>query len=156
VRNLVLFLSFAVLVPGCGNPGELGIQERETISREVRTMLHNYFDDIRSGGLMAEFKYLDESEDFFWVPPGYASALTLDSVRTILQLNSEMSQSFDFIWEELRVVPLEAGTAAYTGIVAGTITDSTGAESRTRIIETGVVIKRADGWKILCGQSRSL
>ena len=105
-------------------------------------MLEDYFDAISESGLSAEFDYLDQSSDFFWVPPGFNSAISYDSVKTIL--------------ESLRIVPISKDIANYTGIVGGSITDSRDSINAVHMIETGTVIRRVNGWKILCDQSRNL
>jgi len=133
---------------------ELTAEERNEIGRVVRQTLESYLEDIRSGGLMAEFAYLDSSADFFWVPPGYTSALTFDSVATILKANARMFTTIDNRWETLQINPLHNILAAYTGTLKSTTIDTAGNKTDVRMIESGVMVKRADGWKILCGQSR--
>ncbi len=119
-------------------------------------MLSNYHEDIGKDGLTAEFKYLDKSADFFWVPPGYTTALNYDSVRTILEQNAPSLQTVKFHWKQLQVFPLSDEIASFTGIVDGQMIDTSGVESKVAIIESGTVIKRRDGWKLLCGQSAAL
>lgn len=142
---------------GCSNRSD-GTESfnKETVSAEVKSMLNSYHQDIKDGGLTAEFKYLDSSSDFFWVPPGYSTVLTYDSVRTILENNSKAFSSIEFHWDTLQIFPLSNEIASYTGIVGGVMTDTAGLKTQTRIIESGVVIKRDDGWKLLCGQSAAL
>jgi len=52
--------------------------------------------------------------------------------------------------------PLTSELVSYTGIVTGTMTDTTGQRSENTTIESGMIIKRPDGWKLLCGQSAAL
>jgi len=122
----------------------------------VREMLDNYHNDIARDGLTAEFKYLDNSSDFFWVPPGYNTALSYDSVRTILEENSKMFHSVMFQWESLQVFPLTNEIPNYTGILKSHMIDTARVESSVTMIESGTLIKREDGWKLLSGQSRLL
>ena len=129
---------------------------KESVIKEVKSMFDGYHSDIRASGLTAEFKYLDNSNDFFWVPPGYTSSLSYDSVRAILENNSKGFIAVDFNWETLQVIPLSDEIATYTGIAGGIMTDTLGVKSPVRIIESGVVIKRNEGWKLLCGQSAAL
>jgi len=63
--------------------------DKEAVENNVNTMFNDFFNDIKTEGLIAEFKYLDLSEDFFWVPPGYNSALDYDSVRVIIESNAK-------------------------------------------------------------------
>ena len=119
-------------------------------------MLDNYHDDIKKGGLTAEFKYLDDSEDFFWVPPGYESALTYDSVKTILETNASNFRNVEFHWDVLQIFPLTNEIVNYAGIVGGQLTDTSNNSIIVSIIESGTLIKRHDGWKLLSGQSANL
>lgn len=134
----------------------LNQNNKEIIEREIRQMFDNYHNDIKKDGLKAEFKYLDNSSDFFWVPPGYDSALSFDSVKTILLSNSKFIHSIEFSWDTLQVFPLTNTIANYSGIVNGTMLDSSNTQSTFKIIESGTLIKRKDGWKLLNGQSRNL
>jgi hypothetical protein len=145
---LYLFLSLT----GCKSiEGEM---EEKKVRAEVTQMMHEYHAAIGREGLTAEFAYLDSSENFFWVPPGYRSALTYDSVRTILESNAGTLRSVQFSWDHLQVYPLSNTIASYTGIVRGTLTDTAGQVQHTTIIESGVVVRRKDGWKLQSGQSR--
>lgn len=129
---------------------------KETIISEVTQMFDNYHRDIREQGLTGEFKYLDQSDDFFWVPPGYESALTFDSVKAILVTNAAGFEKVEFHFDTLQIFPLATHIASYSGIVKGSMKDITGNQHLVAIIESGTVIKRPDGWKLLCGQSANL
>lgn len=94
--------------------------------------------------------------DFFWVPPGYKDALPYDSVSVILKMNAGRYISVDNSFEKLRVVPLSETMATYTGLLRSTMTDTTGNVSTFSMVETAIVIKRKDGWKLLNGQTTIL
>ena len=115
-------------------------------------MLGHYFEDMNKEGLLSEFRYLDNSSDFFWVPPGYSTSISYDSVAVILKATAPSLWSIDYKWETLRIIPLSAGMATFTGIIQGVITDTTGTVTKLRLIETGTVIRRKSGWKLLNGQ----
>ena len=140
----------------CSQADKLNESEKELIINDVIEMFGNYHNDIRKDGLTAEFKYLDQSSDFFWVPPGYKSALSYDSVRQILEINAKSFQAIEFNWDTLQVFPLSDKIANYSGIVKGSMIDTSGIKSSVIIIESGIVIKRSDGWKLLSGQSAIL
>ncbi|MDW7690645.1 hypothetical protein R9C00_22195 [Flammeovirgaceae bacterium SG7u.111] len=53
----------------------------------------------------------------------------------------------------LEVFPLTNEIANYSGTVRGRMVDKSGVETNVTIIESGTVIKREDGWKLLSGQS---
>ena len=151
------FLVISILLwVSCTPQSDKAAYSKEEVESAVRKTLSDYLADIGKEGLTAEFKYLDDSPDFFWVPPGYTSALSYDSVKTILTENAGKFLKIDFQWETLRVYPLSPEIATYTGIVDAQMTDTAGAKIKTRIIESGTMILRDDGWKILSGQSRAL
>ena len=130
--------------------------DKAQVVQEVAQMLADYHTDIREGGLTMEFKYLDDSPDFFWVPPGYTSALNYDSVKTILEGNALAYQAIDFRWDTLDIIPLSNEIATYAGIVSGTMLDTAGVVAKVRMIESGTLIRRPEGWKLLSGQSAAL
>ena len=82
------YLIFIALI-SCSCIKDSNDLDKESIIDEVKLMLDNYHKDIGRDGLTAEFKYLDQSSDFFWVPPGYQTALSYDSVKTILETNAK-------------------------------------------------------------------
>lgn len=151
----MLILSIAIGLCNCGQKAETHF-DAHSVETTVRQMLGEYHDAIQSGGLTAEFDYLDTSRAFFWVPPGYTSALDYDSVHAILTANAAHWSTVEFSWKTLDVYPLSETLASYTGIVAGDMVDTLGMRSQMTIIESGTLIKRPDGWKLLNGQSALL
>ena len=119
-------------------------------------MLDKYFETIASEGLMGEFKFLDSSDEFYWVPPGFNSPITYDSVRKILVQSAGMFQSVENTWDTLKIYPLTASLANYTGRLRSIIVDTAGRRTSMRLVETGIVIKREDGWKLLSEQTSLL
>jgi hypothetical protein len=149
-------LIFFLTIVSCTNDRNLVEQGKEEVEKEVRNLLDNYFADILEDGLIAEFKYLDNSPEFFWVPPGYTSALTIDSVKSILLHHAAIYTSVQFYWDTLRLIPLSDNLVNYTGIVKGKMTDTAGFVSKVNLIESGIIIKRENEWKLLSGQSAAL
>ena len=147
---------FLMAITSCVQTDKLSEAEKQLIINDVTEMFVNYHNDIRKDGLTAEFKYLDQSTDFFWVPPGYKSALSYDSVRQILEINAKSFRAIEFEWDRLQVFPLSDKIANYSGIVKGSMIDTSGIKASVLIIESGTVIKRPDGWKLLSGQSAVL
>ncbi|PNQ73789.1 hypothetical protein C1T31_05500 [Hanstruepera neustonica] len=148
-----LLLIFVLL--GCQKEKAEVFNKEETIT-EIKSMFDNYHEAIKQNGLPAEFDYLDDSDDFFWVPPGYKSVIKYDSIKSILIQNNKSIQSISFEFETLEIFPLSPEIANYSGIVKGKMIDTANATSNFKIIESGTLIKRTDGWKLLNGQSRNL
>jgi len=115
--------------------------------------LNNYYADIKKEGLTAEFKYLDPSSEFYWAPPGYSNPISYDDVVTALTQNAPLYSSVENKWNTLRIDPLTQDLSPYTGRIHSSITDTSGIVSNYNFIETGLMIKRKDGWKLLRGQT---
>jgi hypothetical protein len=131
----------------------LTLNEKVEITKAVKQTLSDYFADIKKNGLLAEFNYLDSSKEFFWVPPGYRSYLSYDSVVSILKSNAGNYKLIDNNWTQLHINPLGRNLASYTGKITSAMTDTTGARVNIELIESGIVIRRNDQWKLLSGQT---
>ncbi|MCH7637889.1 MAG: nuclear transport factor 2 family protein [Bacteroidetes bacterium] len=145
-----------LIAAGCSTPDAFTETDQQRVTAEVDSMLHAYLDAMREGGLEAEFAYLDSTDAFFWVPPGYDSWISFDSVAAVLRAMAPTLRSMDYRWQSLRIDPISDDRAIYTGTLSGAVTDTSGQVTNLSIIETGTVIRREDGWKLLNGQSAVL
>lgn len=157
-EGLMRYLPAMVFLTGmsCSDQTELSVTEKDRVAEEVRAMLHQYDDDVRTNGLLAEFAYLDSSEDFFWVPPGYNSPLSYDSVVVIIRKNAALLRNVNNVWDSLRIIPHSGSLATFTGNITSRSVDTSGNVATVRLIETGLAVKRYDGWKLLSGQTSLL
>ncbi len=130
--------------------------DKEKVEKEIRQMFNAYFNDMNTKGLSSEFKYLDSSKDFFWVPPGFTKHLTFKEVEPIIRKNAALMKNMKNEFESLTVFPISNELATYTGIVVAQYDDTTNITHNYKLIESGTLIKREDGWKLLSGQSRQL
>lgn len=146
---ITLLLSLA-----CERSKPFSTEDKIRIVQEVTQMLHDYQNAVATSGLTAEFAYLDSSSDFFWVPPGYTAPLDYDSVAEILTQNAPLLKSIRNTYTSLHIVPLSKRIATYTAQVESSFTDTAGKTTESTLIETGVVIKRTNGWKLVSGQTR--
>jgi penicillin V acylase-like amidase (Ntn superfamily) len=153
LRRLLIILLPAIAA--C-NQSSLTKEEQKNITNDVRQTLYKYYDAINQSGLMAEFAYLDSSDKFFWVPPGYTSAISYDSVATVIKYNALLFSKVNNVWDSLHITPLTKELANYTGKLSSTMTDKAGNSNTYNLIETGLMIKRKDGWKLLSGQTAVL
>jgi len=147
-----LFIALISLL-ACTTHETLTETDRVEIIKDAKQTLDNYYNDIRKEGLTAEFKYLDNSADFFWVPPGYSSPISYDSVAAILKANAPLFKSIDNSFDTLKIIPLSKELVTYTGRLHSIMIDTAGKSSTFSMIETGIMIKRKDGWKLLSGQT---
>lgn len=148
------FIALTILmffVLSCGNQKNERSSTPEQVEGEVKVMLEKYLQDISENGVAAEVAYLDSAGDFFWVPPGFNSAISYDSVMSVL--NSAEPTNMGFSWKELKIQAMSPELAVYTGKVQATNIDSAGVETSNILIETGVLVKREAGWKLYCGQT---
>ena len=152
------FLTYSaiIIIASCNQPSGLNETDKANIIKEIHQTLSNYYSDIKKDGLTAELKYLDHSADFFWVPPGYAGAISYDSVSTILKQNAPLFSLIDNSYDTLRIIPLSRDLATYTGRLKSIMTDTSNKSISFSLLETGVLIKRDDGWKLLHGQTTTL
>lgn len=126
---------------------------RVRVVAEVLQLFDDYYAAVRDSGLTAEFDYLDHSEDFFWIPPGYTDPISYDSVEAVLLLNAGRYVSIDNAIDTIRVEPLTAGAARYVAKLRSVMKDTSGQIIAIQLLESGVVVKRKEGWKLLSGQT---
>jgi hypothetical protein len=153
MKRLILPFFIVSTLLSCKRSETLTQNQQDEIISEVRQTLTNYYDDIKTSGLTAEFKYLDHSEDFFWVPPGYSVSISYDSVATILNNNAPLFKSVENSFDTLRITALTQEFATYSGRLKSTMTDTSGNVVTAYLVETGLLIKRTEGWKLLSGQT---
>ncbi len=154
----LLFLMILVAFTGCKEQIDTSKQaiDKEYLSTEILQMFDAYHAAIKENGLKAEFDFLDNSSDFFWVPPGYNSRQSYDQVKEILIKNDKAINTIEFKFDTIQIYPLSNSIATYTGIVSGKMIDTAKVLSTFKIIESGTLVKRKTGWKLLNGQSRNL
>lgn len=154
--RLLFTIFILATIVSCNETAEFAKEERQAVSDSVTKTLHNYYADINKRGLLAEFAYLDSSDDFFWIPPGYDSAISYDSVASLIKENAQVFKTVDNSWDSLSVTPVSKDSASYAGKIRMTMVDTAGTSYRGILQETGVMIKRKDGWKLLHGRTASL
>lgn len=143
-----------LLISGaCSQRETLTSSDQKAIADTIRQTLTRYHDDIRASGLRAEFRYLDNSAEFFWVPPGYSRAMSYEEVASVLNQSDRLYTSVDNSFDSLRITPLSRELATYTGRLRSTMTDTAGVVTVYTLVETGIMIKRDNGWKLFQGQT---
>lgn len=152
----VFVILFVCSMHGCSSNSEKSIFTPETVYLEAKEMLFDYHTAVNETGLVAEFDFLDSSHMFFWVPPGFDKAIKYEEVKRILLENAPLAKGIQFEWEHLEIFPLTSEIATYYGIVKAGISSPTGLSDQSRVLESGTLIKRKDGWKLLSGQSIEL
>ena len=156
IRNFIFIIVLFLAFISCRQHNHLTVDQKKVIVEEIKLMMNNYYNDIKSSGLVAEFKYLDSSKDFSWSPPGYSMSISYDSVAHILRSNAAGFKSILNTWETLEILPLSKELATYSSRINSRVTDTSGMITNTILLETGTVIKRKGGWKLLSGQTKIL
>jgi hypothetical protein len=151
-HQFALFLVLAMIASCAEKPAASDI-DKSRITADINQFFSDYFNDIEKEGLLSELKHLDSSQDFFWVPPGYHSPLSIDSVATILKGNAGRFRTVSNKWVDLKITVLSNESAVYTGTLNSTSIDTAGVTNNTTLIETGTLVKRGDAWKLFCGQT---
>ncbi|MFI5156389.1 MAG: hypothetical protein ACHQEM_09390 [Chitinophagales bacterium] len=149
----LFMLLLPVCLMFCAHPTGLSPDEQKEIAKEARQALDDYYHDIASEGLLSEFKWLDSSTSFFWLPPGYSAPINYDSVARIIRSNAAALKHIEENWEELHIQPLSREFVSYSGRLKSSATDTMSIRHETRLVETGILAKRKTGWKLLCGQT---
>lgn len=155
-KTIYFILLGLITLISCTEQDENDTENQKTDTKEIRSFLHAYHDAVNHYGVKAELNFFDSSEQFFWIPPGYAEALNFDSVKSILLIADDAIRQTNFEWESLHVQFVEDNVASFNGVVKGTITDTSNLTININQIKSGLLIKRKDGWKILNGQSTTL
>ena len=156
-RSIVIISVIATLISlGCRQTDELTVAQRKNIIDTVTQTLRNYYNDMDKKGLLTEFNYLDSSKEFYWLPPGYSAAIDYNAVAAAIRANAADYQSIKIEWDTLSVDALSDKFARYTGRLRSKWTDTTGKTMNISFVETGLLIKRDNGWKLLSGQTAVL
>lgn len=153
VTRILLIVIGLMLLSCTPQEKEFTSAEKESIRQEVKNMLLDYNAAIKSKGLSAEFQFLDSSKDFYWFPPGFKTWLGYDSIRAIISSNAPKLRSVINTYDSLRIDPISAEFATYSGILHSKMQDTSGMITEMRLKETGTVIKRGNQWKLLSGQT---
>jgi len=119
-------------------------------------MLGSFHHDISKSGFNAEFKYVDSSEEFYWVIPGEQEAFQFDTIKAIIMKNGNEYTDINLYWDHLELFSLTHHYCNYTGVVKGSMKDSSGIVNPVNIIETGTIRRNPSGWELLSGQSRNI
>jgi len=126
------------------------------LQQEIKSTIDNYYNELRKEGLAAELKYLDSSNQFFWVPPGYMNYANYNVIAAAIKRNAALLKSIDNRYDSLLIIPLTKEYAQFVMRTISTTIRADGDSIKSAFIESGVVVRRKDGWKFLSGQTSIL
>lgn len=144
---------FFLKIISCNSSSSLSEKDKKDITGSVEKTLNNYYKDIREKGLMAEFNYLDSTADFSWAPPGFTQALPYDTIRDMVRQNAGRFTMVDNNFDSLYIEPLTKKGASYTAVIRSVMTDTSGQTDTVFLLESGILIKRENGWKLFSGKT---
>lgn len=147
------FLSWSVAAIACKDSSDMSEPERKKVIGDVTDMLYQYNANIKDKGLQSEFEYIDNSPGFFWVPPGATGPQPLDTIISSISHNATRLKLVNNTFDTLVVIPLTIRLAQYSARIHSIVTDTGGHQTTTTLVETGLVVKRKNGWKLLSGQT---
>jgi hypothetical protein len=151
--SLILVIAAAIWSTQACNTGTMSKRQSARIATEAEAMLRDYHTQLAQHGLAAEFKFLDSTDQFSWHPAGYNGPINFDSVATTLRQLDDFYTSIQSKWDTLSIIPVSDTMATYTGEFTTKMTDVTGITDTYVMQETGTLIKRPDGWKMLTGKT---
>ena len=142
-----------ILFSSCRQAEKTKTDADSNIVQQVKSTLEEISDAIKMHGITAEFKWIDSSADFFWVPPGFESPLSYDSVAKIMRSNSGRFKQVEEKWDLLEIQPLGNDHAVFTGRITSRTVDTANHSQEHQVVETGIMIRKGDGWKLHCGHT---
>ncbi|MGZ3854227.1 MAG: nuclear transport factor 2 family protein [Flavisolibacter sp.] len=152
--NKLFYLPLFFLLFSCRSSDRSG--SNNEVRNEVKSTIDNYYSDIRKEGLIAALKYLDSSNQFFWIAPGHMNYVSYDSVVSAVRRNAASMKSLDNRYDSLLIVPLSASHAQFAMRTISVSVDAEGDTTHTAFIESGVMVKKNGGWKFLSGHTTIL
>jgi len=153
---LVMLPLCAFLFVSCQRGGELNDIQKDTVIHGVQQAAVQLFDDLRTHNIASLVAAFDSSDAFFWIVPPDTTAITRDALAALHREELDTYTSIEARWLSLRVEPISATLAAYTGLFEVATVSHAGDTSTRRGIETGVMILRDGTWKFLNGQTTFL
>lgn len=157
-KGIYYLMFFFILLGVCCNytMEELTKKEKQQIKKEVTQLLYGNFERIKAEGYTAELKSLDNSPDFYWIPPRQSMPISYDAVAAIIEKFVQGNRSVVSTWDTLHVQPLSKQIATYTGKYHSVYTDTAGKVLEFDMQEIGTVVKRKEGWKLMSGKTSVL
>ena len=152
----VIISILIITIISCRRDAIWSDEAANTVIQEVTTTLQQYHQDIEAKGMLGEIPYLDSSAEFSWYAPGYNGPIGYDSVVSVLTQMAPMYTKVDHTWDTLTVLPASRIKAMYSGEVTTIMVDTAGRTGTLRFKETGTIVKRNDGWKLLSGKTEMI
>lgn len=151
---LTILAAMLVVFSGCRQQANLtGTFQPSVVKSEVEDMLKAYTKSFNALDIDNTQKYIDDSEDFFWIYTPDKNPVNSDYVKKVIKKEIEKYRAIDIRFYYIRVNPLTENIAVYTGGWEEASENHKGDIEKFFGVETGVVIKRNGGWKFLNGQT---
>ena len=149
----ICFLAVAVQSVYCQQQATLTQSQRAAIRDSVTQLKYRVWDEVRAKHFEGTLNCFDDSPEFFWVFTPDTTIILHDVFVAMLKGAFQDYRSIDVVWDRIHVEPLTNQYAVYTGKYHVTYIDTSGKVFKAIGVETGIVVHRPTGWKILNGQT---
>lgn len=126
---------------------------RQKVAAEATQVLMDYQAAICKDGLLAEFAFLDSTDDFHWLPPGAAAPMDYDSVARAIRQNAAALDTACVTYADLAVTATAPDSARYTATVQSFAVTHEGDTSMASLREQGVLVLKNGKWWLLSGNT---
>src|SRR4030095_699528 len=111
------------------------------VQHEIDSTLQQYHKDIEEKGLMADLSYLDSTDMFAWIPPGFNAPLCYDSIISMIRERAPAISKIELSWDTLSIAPVSRINGIYIAEITSITTDTSGHTDTQRLKEDGTLIK---------------
>ena len=151
MRRIATALTLGVCLTqaSCAPPEEFTEAERAAVADSIAQTIGTLLRAMEAEGWLAQLKYVDNSPEMFCVSY-FADSLTFlsyDQYAAQVRAEAPSIRAVQFDYEDLQVRPLTRDYAFYSGKVREVLTDTAGVTHEVVAVESGVLIRRDDGWK---------
>ena len=153
MKHVYFPLAGFILVISCQQANKSSSDVDPNIAQQVKRTLDEISNAVKTHGVTAEFKWMDSSANFFWIPPGFNSPLSYDSVAKIMRSNAGLFKQVEEKWDLLEIHALSNDHAVFTGRILSKTTDTANRVQEHQLVETGIMVRKEDGWKLHCGHT---
>jgi hypothetical protein len=118
------------------------------IERAIHTMTAHIAADLSRDGPTAWIRYFDDNRGFLMAADGKLEFDGIAAARSFLSDFGKRIVHVEITWSDVRVDPLGSDLATVAAYYREALTDTQGHVARPHGYFTGVVVRRADGWKL--------
>jgi len=115
-------------------------------------MMKSLVSDLNTDGIQSQLKYLDNSDKFQYTFLNSGKIYDYEELKKQLEISSSTDYKVNLSFDEFKITPLSDKLVSYSLILSG-YERIDGQNSDISLVETGTLIRRNDGWKIINAQT---